>query len=217
MTLASFPTPSPIRSTPSPSHATAAAPTAPPALRPRRAADDAVADPTAMSEAAFAVALAAAEPSLGRFALHLAGERADADDLYQDVALRLFRYRRQFRPGSNFGAWSRQVMRNQFLGQWRTAVRRCRIAESEARVERWVNEHVERRLPDAELRAEDLRRLIRALSPVLRTTFELHAAGYSSVEIGERLGAPVGTVKSRIHHARRKLMAAMAAMAAMAK
>lgn len=163
--------------------------------------------PDLLTEADFAHALSTAEPALRAYAIGLEKSRADADDLFQDVALWLIRHRRQFTPGSNFLAWARQAMRNQFLGLRRKADRRHRIAAAEGQVARWSNAHVDDRLPDAELRAEDLRRLIRGLSPVLRETFVLHAEGYTSTEIGERLGTPVGTVKSRIHHARYRLRA----------
>jgi RNA polymerase sigma-70 factor, ECF subfamily len=46
---------------------------------------------------------------------------------------------------------------------------------------------------------------LQALSPKLRTTFELHAAGQKYQDIGRSLGLSLGTVSKRLHDARAKL------------
>ena len=55
----------------------------------------------------FAAMLAAEAVCLARYARRLTGTNADADDLLQDTMLRCWAARRGFRPGSNFGAWTR--------------------------------------------------------------------------------------------------------------
>jgi RNA polymerase sigma-70 factor (ECF subfamily) len=75
------------------------------------------------------------------------------------------------------------------------------------------DEGVGRRLEREEL-AERLRRAIDDLPPDQKATFSLHAAGELTYgQIAEILGVPVGTVMSRLFHARRRLHAALSDLA----
>ena len=58
-------------------------------------------------------------PNLASFVLALVGDRHVADDLFQSTCLELWRHRRSFEPGTNFGAWSRVVARHQIQRFWR--------------------------------------------------------------------------------------------------
>jgi RNA polymerase sigma-70 factor (ECF subfamily) len=53
-------------------------------------------------------------PRLRRFAWHLVHDDDHADDLLQDTIVRVLLYATKWQPGTNFGAWARRIMRNQF-------------------------------------------------------------------------------------------------------
>ena len=62
-------------------------------------------------------------PALASFVLALVGDRHDADDVLQATYLEIWRIRRTFRLGTNFGAWSRTIARYQARRHWRRAGR----------------------------------------------------------------------------------------------
>ncbi|MBN1441413.1 MAG: sigma-70 family RNA polymerase sigma factor [Planctomycetes bacterium] len=72
---------------------------------------------------------------LASFILALVGDRHVADDIFQTTCLELWRIRDTFRPGTDFGAWSRTVARYQVRRHWRKAGRE-RLAFSTEAVER---------------------------------------------------------------------------------
>lgn len=76
-------------------------------------------DVTVTADPHFAELLDRHRTLLRAHARRLAGNSVDADDLVQDTMLRCWSARNSFEPGSNFGAWSRMVMRNSFLSAHR--------------------------------------------------------------------------------------------------
>ena len=74
---------------------------------------------SADADAGFAAAIGGHARLLGSYARRLTGNAADADDLAQETMLRCWAARHRFQPDSNFGAWSRMVMRNTFLSSHR--------------------------------------------------------------------------------------------------
>jgi RNA polymerase sigma-70 factor (ECF subfamily) len=73
---------------------------------------------TADVDAYFTETLSRSARALRSYAWRLTGN-ADADDLVQETMLLCWSARHRFQPGSNFGAWSRVVMRNSFLSNLR--------------------------------------------------------------------------------------------------
>ena len=66
----------------------------------------------------FAALIEREGPSLASFVLALVGDPQAVEDLYQSTCLELWRIRRTFRLGSDFGAWSRTVARYQIRRHW---------------------------------------------------------------------------------------------------
>jgi RNA polymerase sigma-70 factor (ECF subfamily) len=73
--------------------------------------------------------LATISNSLRAFSLKLTGNNADADDLYQDTALRIMANADKYREGTNFKAWAVTIMRNIFINNYRKKVRRGTILD----------------------------------------------------------------------------------------
>lgn len=52
---------------------------------------------------------------------------------------------------------------------------------------------------------QDIQEMLNALTPTYRVPFLMHFQGYEYQEIADHLEIPIGTVKSRLHEARKKL------------
>ena len=131
----------------------------------------------------------------------------DADELTQEIFMRLLTVLPRYRPSGALAAWVRRVATNAGIDFYRHRRRAPRmVAEDhvpEARLPR-------RGQPDsiAERREEAVRvrRLLASLPPDLAEPVMLRdLMDYAYPEIARRLGIPVGTVKSRIHRGRRAL------------
>jgi len=149
------------------------------------------------------------ETYLKRYALLLTQDEQNADDLYQDTIFRIITNATKFKPDTNFGGWSTTVMRNLFINNYRKQSRRRSL------VERIPSDHYEYigdksvgNLGERSLIESELFELINVLSKDLRTTFLLFYLGFSYQEIADQLGVSIGTIKSRMFFARKKLQKA---------
>jgi RNA polymerase sigma-70 factor (ECF subfamily) len=140
-------------------------------------------------------------------AYRLTGNDADAQDLVQEVLLRVHRGLRTYRPGS-LEAWLSRITTNAFLDDVRRRRRRP--------VEPLPDEPVLADATDVESTVaamtlpEDVQGALRGLSPDYRAAVVLcDVVGLPYHEIAEHLGVPVGTVRSRIHRGRAALRASL--------
>ena len=150
----------------------------------------------------------------GRFiftvAYRLTGNEADAQDLVQDVLLRVRRGLLTYRPGSMEG-WLSRITTNAFLDD----VRRRRRRPLDA-----LPDEPDRVVPpsvgaDEALEAtalpEDVQAALTALPADFRAAVVLSdVVGLGYAEIAESLDVPIGTVRSRIHRGRALLREALA-------
>jgi RNA polymerase sigma-70 factor (ECF subfamily) len=149
--------------------------------------------------------------SLYGFALRLTGSRADAEDLVQDVLVKLYRHRERLAAVEEPRSWMMRVLYREFLNFRRTArrwlARRRRVAEALPDAAELASNDAE---PDAALvrqrRAATLDAAIERLTLDHRVLIGLHIKdGYTLEELTGVLGVPVGTLKSRLHRARAEL------------
>jgi len=146
-----------------------------------------------------------------RLAVSFTRNRAEAEELTQEVFIRLWQNLHRFQTGSSFRAWALRVARNLFIDSYR----RCR----EERKATWVDPEFLEQLPggeDPHTRAVRQQRLELARAGLERLPEELSRlillrdfADWSYEEISEELELPLGTVKSRLNRARRELVATM--------
>ena len=102
----------------------------------------------AAQDSEFTARLEQESRSLASFILALVGDRHVADDLFQSTCLEMWRIRKTFRPGTNFGAWARTVARYQIQRFWRKAGRE-KLAFSSESIDR-VAEAYEAGTPEEE-------------------------------------------------------------------
>lgn len=140
-------------------------------------------------------------PNLRAYAMFLTGNRADADDLVQDTAVRLLGAADRFEPGTNFRAWAFKVLRNRFLNEF-AAKRRRNLPLHE------LNDDFASVFPN-QMDGIELRDLVRQfmkLPPEFRSVLALAGGANMPYEdIASISGCAVGTVKSRVHRARAAL------------
>ena len=145
----------------------------------------------------------------GRFmygvAFRLTGNSSDAEDVVQESLLRVKRGLVTYRPGSLQG-WLARIVTNVFLDETRRRRRRPQTAlpDDPDRVlagAPGADETLAReQLPD------DLQAALRGLPEEFRVAVVLcDVVGLSYAEIGDQVGVPVGTVRSRVHRGRQRL------------
>lgn len=150
------------------------------------------------------------------FFQRLGADRAEAEDLAQEVFLKLYRSAATYDPQSRFSSFALRVARNAWIDRSRRRAARPGGPSLDAPV------HGDATLldrlstgamsaPDAAARNEDQLRLSRAIAELPRShaqVFDLAVLqGIAYAEISAQLGIPVGTVKSRVFNAVRKLRA----------
>jgi RNA polymerase sigma-70 factor (ECF subfamily) len=144
-----------------------------------------------------------------RLAYRLTGNRHDAEDLTQEVFVRVFRSLSSYTPGT-FEGWLHRITTNLFLDMVR---RKARIRFDA------LPDDAER-IPGRELSPQqayddahfdgDVQAALDALPPDFRAAVVLcDLEGLSYEEIADALGVKIGTVRSRIHRGRSQLRAAL--------
>lgn len=146
-----------------------------------------------------------------RLAYRLTGNAADAEDLTQDVFVRVFRSLDTYSPGT-FAGWLHRVTTNLFLDGARRRQKIRFDALSDERASRLHSPHVGPHEAYAEQTFDDdIESALAALPPDFRAAVVLcDIEGLSYEEIAEILDAKLGTVRSRIHRGRSMLRDALA-------
>jgi len=145
--------------------------------------------------------LLGAVPSLRAFAISLSGNVDRADDLVQDTLMRALANIHRFEPGTNLNAWLFTILRNLFHSEYRKRKREVEDADGSyaARLATAPEQN-------ARLDFDDLRLALAKLSPDQREAVLLIGAeGFSYEEAAQICGTAVGTIKSRVNRARRRL------------
>ncbi len=144
--------------------------------------------------------------SLRAFSLKLTGNTNDAEDLYQDTALRIITNADKYRQGTNFKAWAVTIMRNIFINNYRKKVRRNMIIDQTPN-NYYINSGDKTVENDGESNVayNELMKMVDELPEDFRRPFMMAYQGFKYDEIAEQLGSPLGTIKSRIFFARKKL------------
>jgi RNA polymerase sigma-70 factor (ECF subfamily) len=146
-----------------------------------------------------------------RLAYRLTGNRHDAEDLTQEVFVRVFRSLSSYTPGT-FEGWLHRITTNLFLDQARRKQKLRFDALSDERAERLTSDAPS---PDAAYADrtfdDDIEAALATLPPDFRAAVVLcDVEGLSYEEIADILDAKLGTVRSRIHRGRAMLRTALA-------
>jgi RNA polymerase sigma-70 factor (ECF subfamily) len=155
------------------------------------------------------------QPNLRRFARSLTGDAEEAADLTQEATVRALGARGSFTPGTNLKAWLFRILRNVHLNRGRYArLHTTPLSIDHASVPLASTAAALRPLEHEVLVRAELSAVVRAfrdLPESLRVPLYLTAVeGMSYAEVARRLEVPIGTVMSRVHRARHRLLARLA-------
>lgn len=156
--------------------------------------------------------LIAFERPLKSFAYGFTNNEEEANDLLQETFLKALTYRTKFKVKTNLKGWLYTIMRNTFINNYRKAMRANTIIDRTDE-QYFINSAVTSKGfadPESVLSHKLLVSVIEALEPEYRIPFEMYNNGFKYKEIAAKLDLPIGTIKSRIFLARKKLMESVA-------
>jgi len=151
--------------------------------------------------------------SLYNFALQMTGNPDDANDLVQETFLKAFRFFDKFEQGTNCKAWMFRILKNCFINDFRKIAKEPNrvdyddiqnfyevIKESDVKYKHWEEDAFSQLLDD------EVSIAIADLPEDFRTVIILNdIEGFTYEEIADFVDCPVGTVRSRLHRARKML------------
>ncbi len=136
------------------------------------------------------------QPTLKQHALALTKDEERANDLLQEVTLKVLCNMKAYYIDKNFKKWTMVIMNNIFANECRRLAKQANLPDET---------FVEEIFCDNSTEMREIAHLISLLPKECRTPLKMFARGYKYCEIAERMNIPIGTVKSRIHIARTKL------------
>jgi RNA polymerase sigma-70 factor (ECF subfamily) len=148
-----------------------------------------------MKRKSFETEILELESNLSRYAYSLTSNRDDAKDLVQET----------FFKASNIKAWVYTIMKNTFINDYRRRTKRQSLFSEDVH-EFVINNKPADLGPEADFGFRELTKVVNSLEPEFRVPFQMHDKGFKYQEIADELGLHLGTVKSRIHFSRQKLM-----------
>jgi RNA polymerase sigma-70 factor (ECF subfamily) len=157
-------------------------------------------------------------------ALRMTRNRADAEDLLQDMTIKAYTKFRSFRSGTNLKAWLYRIMTNTYINGYRTKQRQPAVYPTEE-ITDWQlasnAEHTSTGLCSAKVEAlesmpdTEITTALQTLPDVFRmAVYYADVEGFRYKEIATIMDVPLGTVMSRLHRGRRQLRGLLAEVAA---
>ena len=155
----------------------------------------------------FQYKLISLQEPLMRFAFSLTADENDAKDLVQETFLKALKYCDSFVQETNFKGWICTIMRNTYINEYRR-LSRYRMFSDHSKSEQDRNEILASGSedPTSIYRSKELEHIINSLHDDLKHPFRMHQEGFRYKEIADSLSMNIGTVKSRIFEARRKMI-----------
>lgn len=140
------------------------------------------------------------------FAVTLTRDNEVAKDLLQETMYRALANKDKYNVGTNIKAWLYTIMRNIFINNYRRRAKQNTIFDSTPNDFLLnYNQVTVNNAAESALKLKDIQAAIHHLPHIFRNPFMLYFEGYKYHEIAEQLREPLGTIKSRIHFARKLL------------
>ena len=160
-----------------------------------------------MTATEFSSFVQSAAGTLKPAAMHLTRDADEAKDLVQETLLKALMNKEKFIAGTNLKAWLYTIMRNTFINNYNKVTKRSsNIDSTDYLLHANTDESlVTQNKGTSTFVMNDIDAAIADLSEEHRTPFLMYFGGYKYLEIAEMLKIPIGTVKNRIHIARKEL------------
>jgi RNA polymerase sigma factor (sigma-70 family) len=140
------------------------------------------------------------------FAITLTRDSEAAKDLFQETLFRALANKEKYNVGTNIKAWLYTIMRNIFINNYRRKSKQNTIFDNTPN-EFLLNQSqsVAANTAESTLRLKDIQSAVHNLPEIFRNPFLLYFDGFKYHEISKMMNEPLGTIKSRIHFARKLL------------
>ncbi|HEX8277526.1 MAG TPA: RNA polymerase sigma factor [Segetibacter sp.] len=161
-----------------------------------------------MSTIEFNQMLLANAEFLRPFAITLTRDNETAKDLFQETLFRALANKEKYNVGTNIKAWLYTIMRNVFINNYRKKARQNTVLDNtpnEFLLD--YNQSTTSNGAEINLQLKEIQSSIHRLPDIFKNPFLLYFDGYKYHEISGMLKEPLGTIKSRIHFARKLLKA----------
>ena len=130
----------------------------------------------------------------------------EADDLVQETLLKALINRDSFKESSNISAWLYTIMKNTFINRYRKWTKATSIiSQSESLTSAQLCYSANYNHSDNKFLKKDIDEAMASISSDYCLPFTLYFSGFKYHEIAAQLNIPIGTVKTRIHMARKLL------------
>ena len=142
------------------------------------------------------------------FAITLTHDAEAAKDLYQETLFRALSNKEKYNVGTNIKAWLYTIMRNIFINNYRRKTKQNVIFDKSAND--FLLDYNQSTTSNAAVSGINMKEVVAAvnsLPEIFKSPFMLYYDGFKYHEIAEMLNEPLGTIKSRIHFARKLLKA----------
>ncbi|MCP9746127.1 RNA polymerase sigma factor [Lacihabitans sp. CS3-21] len=159
-----------------------------------------------MTAIEFNYALQTNTKTLKPFAMRLTKNYDDANDLVQDTLVKAFLNKDKYADGTNLKAWLFTIMKNTFITNYQRMMRKNTIIDTSDNLH-YINSSDSIVQNDAygNFANEDISKALEKLDDTYKEPFMMYFNGFKYHEIAEKVAIPIGTVKNRIHLARKEL------------
>ena len=159
-----------------------------------------------MRTTSFTQNLLGMQSELRRFALKLTADSEEANDLLQETSLKALDNEDKYTPDTNFKGWMYTIMRNIFINNYRKTVRdQTFVDQTENLFHLNLPQDSGFESTEGNYDLKEIRKIVPSLPKEYRVPFAMYVSGFKYREIAEKLGLPIGTVKSRIFFTRQRL------------
>lgn len=158
------------------------------------------------SKESFKQRILGLQGNLLSFAYQLTTSREAAQDLLQDTTLKALDNEEKYVDNVNFKGWIFTIMRNIFINNYRQTVRKATVIDqTEDLYHLNISQDSGLDTPEGSYAVKEINEALDSFTDEYRIPFNMYVAGYKYNEIAEKMNLPLGTVKSRIFFARKRL------------
>lgn len=159
-----------------------------------------------MNNTTLSTQICSERPKLLSQARKFMSDDEDINDLVQDTMIKALRYAHLYSEGTNLSGWLYTIMRNTFINSYRRMSKRNSVIEvTEELSSAQLKTGATSNKGESKFALEDINSAMKKLNSDYSIPFLRYFEGYKYHEIADELNIPIGTVKTRIHCARKEL------------